>query len=888
MHLSHAHAHAPALRSASDLYTTFVPRRRRTWRHVLLVTGFFATTCLGGSSHAATVTSTWLGGTGGWSDAALWDTNPVVPDNNAVDQYITHLNSGSATIDGNYTVDQLHLAGADITNDLTLDVLGTMAWSAGQLRGTGTTTVSGLSWLGTTNRHLYGALVTTGTSVMRGHGTMYLRNGASLRNDVGATLSLDSDIASGGTGGDLAISGWSGSTQFVDNRGTLRQDGTQTTTISTTFDNMGQVEVDAGTLALTGGGASVGGQFVATTPGTLAFNGGTHTLDAASSISGTGTLLIDGGRVEHAGSLVYDGLVQTAGGTLALDHASNSIDDLVLDSGYLEVNGALSVLGTTTWNGGHLSGTGTTTVGALELLGTTDHHVYGTLANNGTTTLRGSGTLYLRTGAQVRNELGASFVANSDVAQGGTGGDLDITRWSGSGQSFDNRGTFLQDGTHRTTIGIAFDNTGTVDINAGELELTLGGTSNGGHFDVGAGTTLIFNGGTHDLDAATSLSGSGSILYSGGTVNHTGSLQHTGDVTVDGGTLALQHASNTLGNLAVDSGNLRVDGALAVQGSAIWSAGNLNGTGTTTFDDLTIVGSTNHHLYGDLVNQGTTALRSDGIFYLRDEVQIRNEVGAHFEANSNVGAGGTGGDLRIARWAGSNHRFENHGTFAQAGNQRTTTAINFDNTGLVDIQAGILDIAGATYRQTAGETRLSGGALVSNRLIEIDGGTLSGSGTVTGDVRIDGALSPGQSPGLLSIDGDLTLGSTSSFDIELEGLLLGTEYDSVDVTGTLLVGGVLSVSFLSGFDNVVTAADAFTIAQAGTSLVGLFANVTSGDRITTLEGHSFRVDYGSGSPFSANSVVLSDFAAVPEPGSGGLLALGLCGIAVFRRGRGAP
>ena len=62
------------------------------------------------------------------------------------------------------------------------------------------------------------------------------------------------------------------------------------------------------------------------------------------------------------------------------------------------------------------------------------------------------------------------------------------------------------------------------------------------------------------------------------------------------------------------------------------------------------------------------------------------------------------------------------------------------------------------------------------------------------------------------------------------------------------------------------------------------ANAASGGTVTTAKGHTFQVDYGLGSPFAANQVVLSDFQLLPEPGTGLLLGLGVLGMT----GRGRP
>ena len=149
------------------------------------------------------------------------------------------------------------------------------------------------------------------------------------------------------------------------------------------------------------------------------------------------------------------------------------------------------------------------------------------------------------------------------------------------------------------------------------------------------------------------------------------------------------------------------------------------------------------------------------------------------------------------------------------------------------------------------------------------------------NVENDGILSPGLSAGALEFTGDLDLLANAELQIELGGLSQGTEYDFV-VAGRILLAGILSLSFIDDFGSLISDTDEFTIVESGL-LSGAFANVASGSRITTAEGHSLQVDYGPGSPFGASRVVLSGFEPVPEPSTCLLVMLGLVGTAANRR-----
>src|SRR6185503_18495423 len=79
----------------------------------------------------------------------------------------------------------------------------------------------------------------------------------------------------------------------------------------------------------------------------------------------------------------------------------------------------------------------------------------------------------------------------------------------GAASTFNNTGTYTKSANTTTAISIAFNNTssgvgtGIVNVNAGTLILGGGGTSNGTFQGVG---TLEFSGGTHGLQAASSIS----------------------------------------------------------------------------------------------------------------------------------------------------------------------------------------------------------------------------------------------------------------------------------------------------------------------------------------------------------------------------------------------
>ncbi|WP_158279765.1 autotransporter-associated beta strand repeat-containing protein [Coraliomargarita sinensis] len=78
-------------------------------------------------------------------------------------------------------------------------------------------------------------------------------------------------------------------------------------------------------------------------------------------------------------------------------------------------------------------------------------------------------------------------------------------------------------------------------------------------------------------------------------------------------------------------------------------------------------------------------------------------------------------------------------------------------------------------------------------------GELSGTGQFTGDFVFAGTTRPGNSPGLMTVDGDLALGAGHIFEVEIGGYERGTSYDAVDVSGALDLDGTLRVVLVDGF-----------------------------------------------------------------------------------------
>jgi hypothetical protein len=151
------------------------------------------------------------------------------------------------------------------------------------------------------------------------------------------------------------------------------------------------------------------------------------------------------------------------------------------------------------------------------------------------------------------------------------------------------------------------------------------------------------------------------------------------------------------------------------------------------------------------------------------------------------------------------------------------------NGGIVTVTTGVTKFNGG-FTQDDGELNLAGGAIESASAVELNGGMLTGSGTITGDVHNHSVVSPGHSPGTIIIMGDYA--QDGVLRIELAGTSPG-EFDLLQVSGSATLGGTLEVSFIDGF--LPAPGDRFDVLQAS-ALPGAFDDlVLLDDRGIALE-----------------------------------------------------
>ena len=505
------------------------------------------------------------------------------------------LGSNSVTLATNFTqVGSSTLAGTGTLKLTNAASLGTTSGGYLEENGSGTTDLQVGGTLGGSSSTPYLAL--DGGHVLQNDGTFNWVNGyiylgydplaptvggGTIVNSAGATF--NDEVAS-------SIITETGSTAF-DNAGTFATSfASGTTTIGVVFDNSGKVQVGSGgTLDLDGGGNSTGGSFSG--GGTLEF-GASYTLDAASSITSNvmfsgGTTTIDGtynafsttvngGTANLLGTIAGLGATNISGVTLNVESLNVTIaaftqtgSSTLTGTGTLKLTNAVS-LGTT--SGGYLeeNGSGTTDLQAGGTLGGSSSTPY--LALDGGHVLQNDGTfnwvngyIYLGYdplaptvgGGTIVNSTGATF--NDEVASS-------IFNETGS-NVFDNAGTFTTSfASGTTTIGVVFDNSGTVDVQAGTLQFSGSVTNTG---------TLAADGGT--LYVTNTVSGPGTVVITkDGSADFTAALDQNVTFGSGGGTLILTRPSSFTGEISGISGS-----------SDVLDLGGLNSSPTDTFTTST-------------------------------------------------------------------------------------------------------------------------------------------------------------------------------------------------------------------------------------------------------------------------------------------------------------
>ena len=785
----------------------------------------------------------------------------------------------------------------------TLNIAGDNALT---LNGGATLTVNGLLKSGNTGSP---TVISGGTAIQpAASAELVIRT-----NQAGDSLSISTPLAANGGSltksgaGSLTLTGtgatgaftMDGGSLYINNGNTLTSasvttGGGNSTTMTVTGTNSKWTDSGALTIGNAGSGntlaLSAGGNISCTTGiiGSLAqANNNAVTIDGTNSKwTGTGALTLGNSANSNFNSLTVSNAGSVNIGNQALTVGnSGSFNSLTIQSGGTVVCNAFNL--------GNASG------------------------SNGNSVLVTGASTQLTAGAlSVGSTVNAPTAANSMVVNSGaqvTSGALYVGRSGNAGVS---NNTLTIDGTNTKWTG-----TGAVNLDGVDSVMTVSGGATASF--TGAGSMYVgYNSGTSSRGSSLIVDGAGSLfeIKSGDNFN-IGNKGANNQVLIQNGGKAkfaiacyMNYWNNYYTNSPTNSMTVTGTGSEWIgtgTGGTNWYMGNgvmnvFNGGAVSSVNDL-------------YVNNYSKVYLGDGNSLSTISANSVTMVSANGQLNFNNGklvARATGGNLisgtgavtlngpayidtatfstTISSAIGGTGSFTKQGT----GTLALTGANNYS--GATTIQQGTLALA-ATGSIANSTTLVVGDAGSSGTVLDLtaksgytiaSGTTLKGIGTVNvgsgNTLTISGTHAPGNSPGIQSVTGNLSYGTGSIFEWDLASSATGsrgTQYDGVNVTGTLSGSGAIfkvvldSGSYAEDFWKTNQQWTGIFTASNTVNMAGIFSDIqwAGGSLLTTLlttpPGHfSF-----------TNSGTTLTWTAVPEPSS--VLAGLLLGAGILRRRR---
>lgn len=566
----------------------------------------------------------------------------------------------------------------------------------------------------------------------------------------------------------------------------------------------------SGRLTLTGDSAGFAGTS-SVLSGTLRVDGalgGTVQVGTGGSLEGTGQL----GAVDVSGS---GALIGRAGDTLTIGSLTLGNDaNVVALVGTPSSSALFSVTGDLTLDG-RLSVTDAGGFGA----GVYRLFDYGgTLVDNGLvldilptgvsagdlaiqTALAGQVNIISSAGADLLFWDGSDAARHNDgVIDGGDG------IWAANGAVWTN-GNGLASGAMRPAPGFAIfqaaGGTVTLDDSAGALAVSGMQFASDGYRLTGDALGLAGTGGRTVIRV-----GDGTAAGAAMTATIASELTGASDlVKADRGTLRLTGANSYTGNTLVEAGTLIGDSA-AIRG-------DIANAGTVIFNQVSDGSFTGaiaglEGVAGTMVKTGAATLALTGA----SSLDWRIEQGTLATTTQ-----GFSGNAMIA--SGATLLFDQSASGRYAG-------------GLSG--AGTLAIDGGPHIELTGDSRaFAGGIDVRNGKLIASGsfggllrigaaGIVGGNGTLgTTSVEAGGIISPGNSIGLLTVNGDISFAAGSTYQVEVDPT--GSAADRIAATGRALLNGG-TVAHI-GFSGDYQPNASYTILTAAGGIQGQFADVTS-------------------------------------------------------------
>lgn len=354
-----------------------------------------------------------------------------------------------------------------------------------------------------------------------------------------------------------------------------------------------------------------------------------------------------------------------------------------------------------------------------------------------------------------------------------------------------------------------------VHISLGD-DATIAGNFNGirvvgddGLFEISGNAKLS---GTYDGATAIIMSGDGGEIRASGNALIEGSvvIQGAGDISLSDDASLHADSNGTVG-IALNSGTVALHDRSSISmagddGTAI----RVGGGAEIVLDRGTSIVMTGENATGIFGQWGAQTVSIAGT------LAIANGKAVDLGDGDDMLTLGTGAHVTGLVDGGDDTdslSFSGEGTAsADFVNFETLTV---DATGIWNL-TGDMTLAGAgTTAVNSGIFRVNGSLTSPGGVTVASGATLGGAGTIVGDIVNNGTIAPGNSPGTLTVIGDVAFNSGSIFHVEITP----TAADLLDVQGAVTIdGGTIVTDLQDGVDG-----GAFTVLTATGGITGRFA-----------------------------------------------------------------
>ncbi len=676
-------------------------------------------------------------------------------------------------------------------------------------------------------------------------------------------------------------------------------------TNATTGGITGILNLDGGTLE-TGSLMEGTGSAISNAISTVNLNGGMLRLTGATGISASlnNVNVLSGANIEVVTGVIaasgkdliavgVGGLTKTGDGTLTLTNASTytgatAISAGALSAGKVDVSGGNSSLGNAT--------------SAVTL---------GSAGSQGTLSYTGNTATYTR-----GFTIGGAGGGRLDVTSSGQTLSVDTGAITGSG-------LFTIGGSGQKIINAAITHTGGLTKTASSGSITLSNSTNSytGVTDITGALIVTAN------NALGSTAG-GTTVNANSTLGLSGGIDYAATETVSGsgvgtGAIAGITAATQRGFIQSVSGNNTFRGNIIVNAGGVSRIGSQNGASLTLTGTITQSAGTMLFRPGDLAGDFVTLANSGNSFAGNSTIYTNLAAGGYAGVRLGVtnalptaltvlGEASTGAATALDL-NGFNQTLNGlaGATILNIINSNTSTAstLTVDNlldrtsSGTVirgDVGLGIINVVkDGAFTQTlsgthdyTGTTAVNNGKLLINGNISTStltavasGATIGGSGT-TGALTVQsgGFVTPGNSPGILTVSGNYIQAGT--YTAEINGLTpgnLASNHDQIIVTGTVdITGGSLTSLFTGTYavNDMI-----FILLNDGVdAITGTYSGLAQG-AVFTSGGYDWQISYIANSGGSPSFTGGNDIAlmAIPEPSAALLGGLGL--LALMRRRR---